>query len=87
MLRRVSWILGSLYLLLAALNVVRRGIFSLPWIAWALLSFGALRLVYTPIEKDGKTQYQIVLSRQNQVSAAATFLGVVLLIFLIAFRR
>jgi hypothetical protein len=87
MLRRFSWMLGSLYLLFAALNVARHGILSLAWIAWALLSFGALSLVYTPVEKDGKTQYELVFARRNQVSAAVTILGGALLIFVIFFHR
>jgi hypothetical protein len=87
MVRRLSRFLGSLYLLLAALNVARHGIRSLAWIAWALLAAGALSLVYTPVEKDSKTQYELVFSRRNQMSAALTILGVGLLIFVILFHR
>jgi TRAP-type uncharacterized transport system fused permease subunit len=83
MLRHWSRLLGLFYLLPAVLNLLRHGIFSLAWIAWALLAAGALSLVYTPVEKDGKTRNELVFSRRNRVSAAATVLGCVLLIFVL----
>ena len=83
MVRRFSRFLGLFYLLLAMLNLVRHGILSLAWIAWMLLAAGALSLGYTAVEKDGKTQYELVFSRRNQVSAALTILGGALLIFLL----
>ena len=87
MVRRWSRFLGSVYLLLAALNVARHGILSVAWAAWALLAAGAFSLAYTPVEKDGKTRYELVFSRQNKLSAALTILGGGLLIFVIFFRR
>jgi predicted metal-binding membrane protein len=87
MVRRFSRVIGCCYLLLAVLNVVRHGVLSLAWIAWALLSFGALSLVYTPVEEGGKTEYELVFSGRNRLSAAATLLGVVLLILLILVRH
>ena len=87
MVRRVSRVLGLVYLLLAALNLARHGIFSLAWIAWALLGAGALILFYTPVEKGGKTQYQVVFAGRNKLSAAVTILGAGLLVFVILFHR
>jgi hypothetical protein len=81
MVRRCSRFLGLLYLLLAMLNLVRHGILSLVWIAWVLLAVGALSLVYTPVEKDGETKYELAFSRRNQVGGAVSNLGGALLIF------
>ena len=85
--RRFSRVVGCCYLALAALNVVRRGVLSLAWIAWGLLAFGALSLVYTPVENDSKAEHQLVFKGRNRVSGAATLLGVALLILLILFRH
>jgi hypothetical protein len=87
MVRRFSRVLGCLYLLLAVLNVVRHGVLSLAWIAWALLSFGALSLVYTPVEKSGKTEQELVFKGRNRMSGAATLIGIALLILLILLRH
>jgi hypothetical protein len=87
MVRRFSRLLGLLYLLLAILNLVRHGILSLAWIAWMLLAAGALSLVYTPVEKDGKTKQELAFSRRNQVGGAVSILGGGLLIFLLLFHH
>jgi hypothetical protein len=87
MVRHWSRYLGLFYLLPTVLNLVRHGVLSLAWIAWMLLAAGALSLVYSPVEKDGKTQYQLVFSRRNQMSAALTFLGLSLLAFLLLFHH
>jgi hypothetical protein len=87
MVRRFSRVLGCCYLLLAMLNVVRHGVLSLAWIAWGLLAFGALSLVYTPVEKSGKTEHELVFKGRNRISGVATLLGVALLILLILFRH
>ena len=87
MVRRFSRLLGLLYLLLAILNLVRHGILSLAWIAWMLLAAGAPSLVYTPVEKDGKTKQELAFSRRNQVGGAVSILGGGLLIFLLLFHN
>lgn len=86
MVRPFSRVLGCCYLALAVLNVVRHGVLSLAWIAWGLLASGALSLVYTPFEKDGKVEYQLVFKGRNRVSGATTSIGVSLLILLILLR-
>jgi hypothetical protein len=86
MLRRFSRVLGFCYLLFAVLNVVRHGVLSLAWIAWALLSFGAISLVYTPVEKSGEIQQELVFEGRNRLSAVATMLGGALLIVAIFLR-
>ena len=87
MVRRFSLVLGVCYLLLAGLNLFRHGVLSLAWVAWALLSFGALSLVYTPVHKGGKTEYELVFSQRNKISAGATVLGGALLIAVIFFVK
>jgi len=75
------WFIGSCYLSIAGLNIYRTGFRSPNWIPWILLAAGVLGLEYAPVEQDGKKKRQtIVFSSRNKASAAATVLGVAMLV-------
>jgi hypothetical protein len=79
------WIIGSCYLLIAALNIYRTGVASPNWIPWLFLAAGILSLQYTPAGQSGKKGGAIILSNRNKTSLAATILGVVMLVGLAIF--
>jgi hypothetical protein len=78
-------IIGSCYLLIAALNIYRTGFRSLNWVPWIFLAAGILALEYTPVEQQGKKRQTIVFSDRNKASVAATILGVAMLVGLAIF--
>jgi hypothetical protein len=82
-----DWIIGSCYLLIAALIIYRTGVASPNWIPWILLAAGILTLQYNPAELNGKKSRMIVLSDRNKASIAATVLGLAILVGLAIFHN
>ena len=81
------WIIGSCYLLIAALNIYRAGLRSPNWIPWILLAVGVLGLEYTPAEERGKKRQTIVFSDRNKASIAATVLGFAISMGIVVFPQ